>query len=45
MIKGGAIRKKNKPLVGQFGAVSWNARLESQLGVFIESKNLSVIDD
>lgn len=44
MIKGGAIAKKNKPLVGQFGAVSWNARLESQLGVFHweSEKNLSV---
>ena len=43
MIKGGSVAKKNKPLVGQFGAVSWNARLDSQLGVFHweSEKNLS----
>ena len=35
--------KKNKPLIGQWGNVSWNARLDSQLGVFhLEAeKNLS----
>ena len=44
MLRGGAVARKNKPLVGQFGNVSWNARLDSQLGVFhFESeKNLSV---
>ena len=43
MLRGGAVAKKNRPLVGQFGAVSWNARVDSQLGVFhFESeKNLS----
>lgn len=34
MLRGAVIAKKNKPLVGQYGAVSWNARLDSQLGVF-----------
>jgi DNA repair protein RecO (recombination protein O) len=34
MLRGAAVAKKNKPLVGQMGAVSWNARLDSQLGVF-----------
>jgi DNA repair protein RecO (recombination protein O) len=43
MMKGASVAKKNKPLVGQFGAVSWNARLDSQLGVFHweSEKNLS----
>ena len=43
MLRGGAVAKKNRPLVGQMGNVSWNARLDSQLGVFhFESeKNLS----
>lgn len=49
MMKGASVAKKNKPLVGQFGAVSWNARLDSQLGVFHweAEKNLSasVISD
>ena len=30
----GAVVAKNKPMVGQMGAVAWNARLDSQLGVF-----------
>lgn len=34
MMRAAQIAKKNKPLVGQYGAVSWNARLDSQLGVF-----------
>ena len=34
MLRGAAVAKKNKPLVGQYGAVSWNARVDSQLGVF-----------
>ena len=34
MLRGGAVAKKNKPLVGQYGTVSWNARVDSQLGVF-----------
>jgi len=43
MLRGGAVAKKNRPLVGQYGPVSWNARIDSQLGVFhLESeKNLS----
>lgn len=49
MIKGAIVAKKNKPLVGQFGTVSWNARLDCQLGVFHweAEKNLSasVISD
>lgn len=44
LIRGGVVAKNNKPLVGQVGAVSWNARLDSQLGVFHweAEKNLSV---
>lgn len=44
VLRGAMFRKKNPFLIGQFGCVSWNARLESQLGVFHwESiKNLSV---
>lgn len=34
MLRGAVVAKKNKPLLGQLGAVSWNARLDSQLGVF-----------
>jgi DNA repair protein RecO (recombination protein O) len=34
MMKGAIVAKKNKPLVGQCGNASWNARLDSQLGVF-----------
>jgi DNA repair protein RecO (recombination protein O) len=34
MMKGAIVARKNKPLVGQFGPCSWNARLDSQLGVF-----------
>ena len=43
MLRGAAAAKKNKPLIGQYGSVSWNARIDSQLGVFhFESeKNLS----
>ncbi len=43
MLRGAVVAKKNKPLIGQYGPVSWNARLDSQLGVFhFESeKNLS----
>ena len=43
LLRGGVVAKKNKPLVGQFGRVSWNARLDSQLGVFHfeNEKNLS----
>ena len=37
--------KKNRPLIGQVGNVSWNARLDSQLGVFHwePEKNLSAL--
>ena len=43
MLRGAVVAKKNKPLVGQFGRISWNARLDSQLGVFHfeNEKNLS----
>ena len=43
MLRGGVVAKKNKPLIGQYGVVSWNARLDSQLGVFHwePEKNLS----
>lgn len=34
LLRGAVVAKKNKPLVGQCGKVSWNARLDSQLGVF-----------
>ena len=34
MMRGAVVAKKNKPLLGQVGTVSWNARLDSQLGVF-----------
>lgn len=45
MLRGAVAAKKNKPLVGQFGNVSWNARLDSQLGVFHweAEKNLSAV--
>lgn len=41
----GAVVAKNKPMVGQVGAVIWNARLESQLGVFHfeAQKNLALV--
>lgn len=43
MMRGAIVAKKNKPLVGQVGAMSWNARLDSQLGVFhwAADKNLA----
>ncbi len=43
LLRGAMVAKKNKPLVGQCGHVSWNARLDSQLGVFHfeNEKNLS----
>ena len=44
MLRGANIAKKNKPLLGQYGHMVWNARLDSQLGTMhwdIE-KNLSV---
>lgn len=34
MMRGAFSGTKNKPLVGQVGTVSWNARLDSALGVF-----------
>lgn len=34
VMRGAVVAKKNKPLVGQVGAVSWSARLDSQLGTF-----------
>ena len=44
MLRGANVAKKNKPLLGQYGHMVWNARLDSQLGTMhweIE-KNLSV---
>lgn len=43
LMRGAMVAKKTKPLLGQFGTVSWNARLDSQLGVFHwePEKNLS----
>lgn len=34
MLRGANIVKQNKPLAGQIGHTTWNARLDSQLGVF-----------
>jgi len=34
VMRGALVAVKNKPLVGQVGNVSWNARLDSSLGVF-----------
>ena len=34
VMRGAIVAKKNKPMVGQFGAAVWNARVDSQLGVF-----------
>ena len=34
MMRGAITAKTNKPLVGQFGNATWNARLDSALGVF-----------
>ena len=41
----GAVVAKNKPMVGQMGAVAWGARLESQLGLFHfeAQKNLGLV--
>ncbi len=43
VMRGAVVAKKNRPLLGQVGAVSWSARLDSQLGVFHwdAEKNLS----
>ena len=44
MMRGANVAKKNRPLVGQVGVAIWNARLDSQLGMFHwdAEKNLSV---
>ena len=34
MLRGAITTKTNKPLVGQMGTMTWNARLDSALGVF-----------
>ncbi len=34
MLRGAIVAKTNKPLVGQIGIATWNARLDSALGVF-----------
>jgi len=43
MMRGAVVAKKNRPLVGQVGVATWNARLDTQLGVFHwdAEKNLS----
>ncbi|MBO4480245.1 MAG: DNA repair protein RecO [Alphaproteobacteria bacterium] len=44
MLRGAITTKTNKPLVGQIGSMTWNARLDSALGVFHweSEKNLAV---
>lgn len=44
MMRGAVVARTNRPLVGQIGNVSWNARLDSALGVFHwdSDKNLAV---
>ena len=34
MMRGAIVARANKPLIGQIGNVTWNARLDSALGVF-----------
>lgn len=34
VMRGAIVAKKNKPMVGQYGNMVWNARVDSQLGVF-----------
>ncbi len=34
VMRGAVVARKNRPLVGQMGAVTWVARLDSQLGTF-----------
>lgn len=43
VLRGAVVAKKNKPLIGQLGGVTWNARLDSQLGTFHweSEKNMS----
>lgn len=43
MMRGAIVARTNRPLVGQVGSVSWNARLDDALGVFHwePEKNLS----
>ena len=45
MLRGAQVAKKNRALVGQIGNSSWNARVDSQLGVFHweSEKNLGAI--
>lgn len=45
VMRGAVVARKNKPLVGQVGVVSWNARLDTQLGQFHweSEKNLAAI--
>ncbi len=45
LLRGAQVARKNKPLVGQVGNVSWNARLDSQLGTFHweAEKNMAAI--
>lgn len=34
MMRGAQVARRNRPLVGQIGDATWNARVDSQLGVF-----------
>lgn len=34
MLRGAVVARKNRPVIGQVGHVTWNARVDSQLGVF-----------
>jgi DNA repair protein RecO (recombination protein O) len=34
MMRGAVVAKSGRPLIGQIGNASWNARLDSALGVF-----------
>ncbi len=34
VLRAAVVAKKNKPLVGQYGTVVWNARIDTQLGTF-----------
>ena len=45
VLRGANSVKTNRPLVGQVGAVTWGARLDSQLGVFHwdAEKNLAAV--
>lgn len=45
VMRGAAVAKKNRPMIGQYGNVVWNARLDSQLGTmhWDAEKNLAAV--